>query len=300
VAHDTPSCNDRDCCSAVCVVDPFCCEQAWDGGCVALVIEHCPKVAEACEPSCSADGMFGFSGEFCGGPGLGGCSCDPACAAFSDCCSTVCQQCPRTETCFRQPWSCFGLCGGPTGLCWCDAACGEFNDCCPDVCLKCAEHVKVGAFFDCNQPGFGCTFYCGGFNPIDHCFCDAACFDFGDCCDDMCLACGNYIPCPPPTCAGACGGLSSTGCFCDDSCFAFNDCCPDICAECPRLSGCPDSCPADFDDSGSVDGVDLGQLLLRWGKCINATECSQDLTSDGKVDGRDLGQLLLEWGACRG
>ena len=32
--HPTPYCDDQDCCEAVCELDPFCCQSAWDGFCV--------------------------------------------------------------------------------------------------------------------------------------------------------------------------------------------------------------------------------------------------------------------------
>lgn len=34
--RDTRGCNQSDCCFAVCNIDPTCCNQAWDAGCVAL------------------------------------------------------------------------------------------------------------------------------------------------------------------------------------------------------------------------------------------------------------------------
>ena len=56
-------------------------------------------------------------------------------------------------------------------------------------------------------------------------------------------------------------------------------------------------CPADLDSSGSVDGDDLGALLVAWGPC-GAAACPADLSQDGIVNGDDLGLLLASWGAC--
>lgn len=36
-----PGCTDIDCCQFVCAVDPFCCETAWDGLCVAQAFDLC-------------------------------------------------------------------------------------------------------------------------------------------------------------------------------------------------------------------------------------------------------------------
>lgn len=47
----------------------------------------------------------------------------------------------------------------------------------------------------------------------------------------------------------------------------------------------------DFDQSGEVDGADLGALLAGWGHAGPA-----DLDGSGKIDGADLGILLASWG----
>ncbi|MCA9284882.1 MAG: hypothetical protein KDA22_06700 [Phycisphaerales bacterium] len=58
--------------------------------------------------------------------------------------------------------------------------------------------------------------------------------------------------------------------------------------------GCP-TCP-DFDNSGTVDGADLGLLLGAWGPAVPG-ECF-DINGSGDVDGADLGLLLGAWGPC--
>jgi len=128
------------------------------------------------------------------------------------------------------------------------------------------------------------------------------CSHFSDCCPDRCEVC----PCvcgDSPSCTGVCGGQHPCEpCFCDEACFAFSDCCPGLCLSCPKLENCggPGLCPADFDDSGKVDGQDLGLLLLNWGDCPNGKDgCPGDISFDGEVDGEDLGNLLLNWGECR-
>lgn len=52
-------------------------------------------------------------------------------------------------------------------------------------------------------------------------------------------------------------------------------------------------CVGDLDDSGAVDGNDLGTLLGQWGSGGSA-----DFNADGMVDGNDLGTLLGAWGNC--
>ncbi len=53
-------------------------------------------------------------------------------------------------------------------------------------------------------------------------------------------------------------------------------------------------CPADLDGSGTVDGADLGLLLLEWG----SPDPTFDLDGNGLIDGADLGLMLLDWGPC--
>jgi hypothetical protein len=53
----------------------------------------------------------------------------------------------------------------------------------------------------------------------------------------------------------------------------------------------PPSNPADLDDSGTVDGADLGILLGAWGNA------GGDINGDGITDGTDLGLLLAAWGS---
>jgi hypothetical protein len=54
--------------------------------------------------------------------------------------------------------------------------------------------------------------------------------------------------------------------------------------------------PTDFDDSGFVDGADLGLMLSHWGKC-DETCCQWDLDGSNFVEANDLGILLATWGS---
>ena len=57
----------------------------------------------------------------------------------------------------------------------------------------------------------------------------------------------------------------------------------------------PETCPADLNDDGAVNGEDLGLLLGNWGGCAG---CITDLNGDGLVNGEDLGIQLSSWGEC--
>lgn len=62
-------------------------------------------------------------------------------------------------------------------------------------------------------------------------------------------------------------------------------------------------CPADLNDSGAVDGLDLALLLGAWTGARVAGPCDPqlegDLNRDCAVNGYDLAVLLGEWGRCR-
>jgi hypothetical protein len=58
--------------------------------------------------------------------------------------------------------------------------------------------------------------------------------------------------------------------------------------------------PEDLNNDGSVDTVDLFQLLAAWGVCggREAPGCPADFNGDGEIGSDDLFQLLSAWGAC--
>lgn len=61
----------------------------------------------------------------------------------------------------------------------------------------------------------------------------------------------------------------------------------------------PAPCPADLDGSGSVDLLDLLQVLMAWGACPPPPgSCDADLNGDASVDVLDLLGLLTSWGPC--
>jgi len=74
-----------------------------------------------------------------------------------------------------------------------------------------------------------CQSQCGGFSPGPlrgrWCWCDSLCHQFGDCCDDKCLACpSSQCATPCPATADAAGG----GCFPPRVCeYDRTCCCPD-------------------------------------------------------------------------
>ena len=69
--HADPTCSDANCCGAVCSIDPFCCQVAWDGICVgeagSLCAAPCPADLDASGAVDAADlavrlGQWGSAG----------------------------------------------------------------------------------------------------------------------------------------------------------------------------------------------------------------------------------------------
>ena len=81
-ANGTPGCNDFGCCDIVCDLDPFCCDNEWDGNCAEMAIAFCDPAVCSDNPACTAK-----AGDCCEANGTPGCS-DP------DCCSLICHADP--------------------------------------------------------------------------------------------------------------------------------------------------------------------------------------------------------------
>lgn len=59
---------------------------------------------------------------------------------------------------------------------------------------------------------------------------------------------------------------------------------------------CPSDCElGDIDCDGSVNGSDLGILLLLVGPCPDPYSCVGDLDNNGEVDAGDIGMMLVLW-----
>ncbi len=83
---------------------------------------------------------------------------------------------------------------------------------------------------------------CGG-PGIGNCWCDEACVDYGDCCDDVDVVCGIELPEPETR---LCGGLSDLGCDDDELCLYTPE---QMCGATDDLGVCtmrPEVCTQDF------------------------------------------------------
>jgi hypothetical protein len=131
-AHDTPGCEDADCCSTTCDVDAYCCDVEWD--------DFCSQEAAGL---CSETG-FATCGEGAGDCLLATGNGSPGCEN-ADCCNTVCEMDPF---CCIDNWddicageaadNCFLLdtCGPDAGSCYSansTPGCNQVS-CCETVC----------------------------------------------------------------------------------------------------------------------------------------------------------------------
>lgn len=71
--HPSAGCDKPLCCDDVCMIDPSCCEAAWDGGCVGLALNVC--IGPPCPADLNGDNVVGGAdlaillGQWGGGPG---------------------------------------------------------------------------------------------------------------------------------------------------------------------------------------------------------------------------------------
>ncbi len=181
-----PGCDGCDCEACVCGKYPNCCTENWDIFCVAQCEIGCGYDCSPCpeKPSCEGLECGQFCGIDCGKCEKGkvcsyGKCCTPDCTGKecgSDGCGGWCGTCPGTDECKDgacvacQPKCAGKECGG-------DGCGGECGTCPPDA--KCAEGM-------CKKQS--CAGACGGQSQFE-CFCDAVCFQYGDCCPDVCIEC---------------------------------------------------------------------------------------------------------------
>jgi len=57
IPHATPGCNELNCCTSVCAVDPFCCAEMWDSLCVNRAESTC-RSGETCADAIEIDPVF--------------------------------------------------------------------------------------------------------------------------------------------------------------------------------------------------------------------------------------------------
>jgi hypothetical protein len=314
---EQPSCSDAACCGAVCRIDAFCCDVAWDSYCVGTAFGAC---------------------DLCGVPGAGSCLAPHATPSCDDepCCRDVCTLDPACCTtawdagCAIAAASLCADCDEPrAGSCLsphANPACNEAN-CCASVCMTdttCCEvawdedcaRLAIELCTTCGVPGTGaCTVPHDLPSCSDAACCAIVCLVDPHCCEETWDA--SCAGAAVEACVETCGGPLAGSC-CDEHPNPFCrdlECCDLVCASEPSCcldtwdkwctfvawslcdSCCP-TCRGDFDGDAQIDAVDLTMLLANWGTPTGGLECGFDLTADFHVDAADLATLLARWGPC--
>ncbi len=241
-----PGCTDSDCCGLICLVQPSCCEVAWDNSCVELAVgtalclddvdpsDTCPNG----DHDCFTEGTPGCSNSAC---------CQVICSVSPSCCLV---QWDSTCVDFAQQ-----ICGGTADCCaphnapgcavmacesavcavdpfccldsWDTICANEANELCPNLCGS--DQVCPNLTHGCLEQGTpGCN---------DVTCCNAVCSADPFCCvvkwDAFCAEsaltlcpdqCGGFGICPNPS--HTCYQTGSPGC-------STPECCYEVCSQMP-------------------------------------------------------------------
>jgi hypothetical protein len=237
-----PGCNDPVCCSAICDLDPLCCQLSWDVHCanfakgICFGLDNCPGPLP-CNRSHLSPG--------CEDPAC----CNVVCATDPFCCieawDSNCVQianarcrpgpdsnCPCAGSCFESHAN--PGCEDPSccaGVCFIDPNCCSVGW--DDACVAIARNVCCG--------DVGCGDWCAGscFTPSEKPFCnDAACCEAVCTIDPFCCSTrwdGICISLAVERCTGLCGIVGAGSCFSPRETPACEDqiCCIAVCAADP-------------------------------------------------------------------
>ena len=233
-----------------------CGECCGNGQCEAGYAETCEACPQGCGACCGntfCEPQFGEDCESCAG------DCGPCVEFCGD------GDCNGDEDCDSCPVDC-GPCQDPCG----DGLCDNSEDCdsCPDDCGPC--------------PGDSCMGNCGG--QADTCFCDDVCFDFGDCCDDVCDWCDELEGCNScePDCTTPWGFEKECG---DDGCGG-------LCGFCPDNEQCTEQGICEL----IQQGMSCSEILQCGNGCGGDWNCIMDCYGEGSVEGQQLYWALMQCG----
>ena len=236
----TPYCTDSQCCTSVCLVDPSCCNIAWDSSCVQNAGLFCPELA--CGNPAAGDCCFSHGTPFCKDADC----CQSVCAIDPFCCETVWDvQCVTQVLQFCTSLTCACGGGGAGAACFLVHAapgCSSVS-CCTAVCNS--DAFCCGVTWDASCVAAADTFCAQNpvcKNAVDSCLIPHAapgCAD-SSCCDKicsfnpMCCTVGWDASCVAEVAirCGGCGDVFAGDCstahnspYCDNAV-----CCTAVCA----------------------------------------------------------------------
>jgi hypothetical protein len=198
IPHLKPSCSDRDCCTAICAIDSFCCSAEWDATCVSMTYTTagCERYQPECGGACAGTCCEPHPTPWCNDKAC----CDAVCLVDIFCCTTE--------------WDAFC------------ASTARLNPACEVVCPDPA----------CGTPEAGnCCFPHDNANCSDQTCCDAVCKIDATCCDTVwdsicasianteCKLCGGGLSCGDPDAGSCCNEHDEP--YCNDT-----KCCAIVCS----------------------------------------------------------------------
>ncbi len=281
VANGTPGCAISSCCHVVCEFDPFCCAAGWDATCAQRANDNCAPHVVA--------GPFPYQGEWYYRLSRSAATeAQKVARSFGGNLVTI-DSFPKNQF-VRQVVGDAG--GGALPRLWI----GTTDEPLEGFFRWMSGSTSTYANWASGEPN--------NFLNQEHFVEMYADGTWNDNRNTPTAAVHGVIQVPP-----ACGLPGISDCFsvatfpyctdpvcCEAVCFWDPFCCAtqwdSICVGWANAV-CVVPCPADLDESGAVDGADLGVLLSNWGNSGVG-----DINGDGIVDGADLGALLNAWGAC--
>ena len=233
-AHPAPGCNDSACCTAVCVLDNYCCLNQWDAICATAAVNLCSDCGEGSAGDC----FVSHPAPSCND----GSCCTLVCAADPFCCTTswdalcvsgaieLCPNCGDAET-----GSCYLVHAGrfcDNATC-CDAVCAVDAYCCNVSWDYLCANAAVASCPGCGNPNTGS---CYEIHTTPYCA-DAACCTLVCAADPFCCNtqwdsfCANAATANCPGCgnpgADSCYTIHATP-YCADA-----TCCTNVCGTDP-------------------------------------------------------------------
>ena len=234
--HPTPSCNNAECCAAVCAVDPFCCNTQWDQFCVNEAIEQCPNCGDPETGSCYTSKAT----PFCENAAC----CELVCATDPFCCDTRWDSACVSAAIANCPG-----CGNPNaGSCYesrpnpycadescCDTVCAADPFCCNSNWDQFCVNRAIEECPSCENPANTASCYAphAGTYCNDSACCEVVCDLDPFCCstqwDSACAASAikSCPGCENPGNTASCYAPHE-GTYCNDS-----SCCATVCAKDP-------------------------------------------------------------------
>jgi len=281
-----PYCSDAACCEEVCALDPFCCDNTWDGACASLAFENCAPLCGTPIPpqTCAAPGANPLASNNNDSLTTGGVACQAGGITTPN---TYARVFTPSQLGAAYSFKCVNLGFDNSGgyLEGVVKVCLDPDGGAPNVgTLQVIEEYPVGLY--------------NGEDQLVTVTGDSVCVELVA---PQTLVVVLEIPASSDGFATFAGGTSSasetyilsTACGLADFTTLASIGFPNThwYVQLSGNIGCQDEIPGDLNLDGIVNGADLSILLAAWG----TADPVADLNDDGVVNGADLSILLANW-----